>query len=416
MLLKPIRSDIIENIDFICRLSFDTFNIPVYFLDDNENILFSYSLLSTSNPLYPDNNTFIKQIFRSLNSANLPVITTTKYLENFISISIKLEEKIIGTIIAGPTIQSEISGQLVDSIISENNLPLSCKRELIDYYSHCYKKEYTTLLNIVIFLYYAIFQEKLDFNTLMSKNSSFIDLEQIIERDVGAVLSKNRQNDYIHHSALYEKRLLQCIKEGNLEQLMGLRYPLDGKPGILSKGNPLRSQKNNTICLTTLVTRAGIDAGLNSDLAYTLSDQYILQVEELNDVNDIEQLINRMLVDFTTRVKNAKKSSLSKVISECHAYIFRHVYDNITLTELSKLVNMNANYLSELFRIQTGITIRDYIQEQKIEEAKKLMDFSKLSLLEISTNLNFCNQSHFSRIFKKVTGLSPRQFRERKTL
>jgi len=406
-------TEFIDNIKFICRLSFVTFKIPVYFIDKNGELLFSYCFSGAVNPVCPDIGRLVKQLAALTSNDSIPAITTTKYLENFFAVPVSEHNDWIGTLVFGPTIQSEISGKFIDSIISDNNLPIKNRRELENYYSCCCKKDYHTLTETIIYIYYSIYQKKLDSDTLLAKNSSFNDISVVVEKEVGEVLSKHREDNYFHHSHAYEKRLLQCVKEGNTEALSDLRYPIDGQLGVLSKGNPVRSCKNITICLATLVTRAAIESGLNSELAYTLSDQYIQQVEELDDIRDIEESGSKMLVDFTTRVKRLKNSGVSSIVARCQAYIFRHLYENIALSNLAKHVSLNPNYLSEVFKNQTGLTLTDYIQKQKVDEAKKLLDYSGLSLLEITTQLNFCNQSHFSRVFKKYTGVSPKNFRDK---
>ncbi|MEM5593918.1 helix-turn-helix transcriptional regulator [Niallia circulans] len=59
-----------------------------------------------------------------------------------------------------------------------------------------------------------------------------------------------------------------------------------------------------------------------------------------------------------------------------------------------------------------GIPISEYIQQMKIEEAKKLMTFAEHSLSDIHALLNFTDQSYFTKVFKKYTGITPKQFRK----
>lgn len=406
-------TNFIDNIKFICKLSFVAFKIPVYFIDKNGELLFSYHFSGAVNPICPDAGDLIRQ-FASLSAKDMfPLITETKYMETFFSIPIAEKNTCIGTLVFGPTIQTEISGEAIDTIIAGNHLPIKTRKELENYYSCCPKKDFLTLTETIIYIYYSIYQKKLDRESLIARNGFSNNISAVIEKEVGEALSQHREDNYFHHSHAYEKRLLQCVKDGNTEALSDLRYPMDGSSGVLSKGNPVRNCKNIAICLITLVTRAAIEAGLNSELAYTLSDQYIQQSEVLEDIRDIEILGSRMLIDFTTRIKRLNNSGVSSIVSRCQAYIFRHLYENIALSDLAKHVSLNPNYLSEVFKTQTGLTLRDYIQKQKVDEAKKLLDYSGLTLVEITNLLNFCNQSHFSKVFKKYTGVSPKNFRDK---
>ena len=180
---------------------------------------------------------------------------------------------------------------------------------------------------------------------------------------------------------------------------------------MLSK-NPLRNQKNLFICSVTIAARAAIEGGLDSELAFTLSDSYIQHVEELNEIGQIASLYLKMLTDFTCRVHRLKSMNYSNTIIKCRDYITNHIYENITLSQLSKVLSVSSNYLSEKFKKEVGMTISEFIQKEKVEEAKRLLSSTNNSILDICVSLNFTDQSYFTKIFKKVTGITPNQYRK----
>lgn len=67
-------------------------------------------------------------------------------------------------------------------------------------------------------------------------------------------------------------------------------------------------------------------------------------------------------------------------------------------------------YLSTLFKKETGLSIRSYINLTKIEEAKYLLQYSNMGSEEISEALYFSSQSHFGKVFKEITAMTPREF------
>ncbi|MFC4402498.1 helix-turn-helix domain-containing protein [Gracilibacillus xinjiangensis] len=89
----------------------------------------------------------------------------------------------------------------------------------------------------------------------------------------------------------------------------------------------------------------------------------------------------------------------------------KHLYEEITVSKLAKETILHPNYLSKLFKKEVGSSISEYIQKQKVEEAKKLLAHSDYSLSDIYTWLNFHDQSHFTRVFKKYVGVTPRKYR-----
>ncbi|REE66654.1 AraC-like DNA-binding protein [Paenibacillus taihuensis] len=95
----------------------------------------------------------------------------------------------------------------------------------------------------------------------------------------------------------------------------------------------------------------------------------------------------------------------------CQNYIYEHLYEDIPLDTLAELVDLHPSYLSRLFKKETGMTISCFILSEKVEEAKNLLTFSKLSLSDICARLNFFDQSHFTKSFSKLTGETPMKYR-----
>ncbi|SKA39694.1 Helix-turn-helix domain-containing protein [Chitinophaga eiseniae] len=82
---------------------------------------------------------------------------------------------------------------------------------------------------------------------------------------------------------------------------------------------------------------------------------------------------------------------------------------------LAGKLQKDYHYLSSLFSEMEGVTIEQYIIQQKIERVKELLDYNELSLSEISYKMGYSSVAHLSAQFKKVTGLTPSQFKQLKT-
>jgi AraC-like DNA-binding protein len=81
---------------------------------------------------------------------------------------------------------------------------------------------------------------------------------------------------------------------------------------------------------------------------------------------------------------------------------------------IAEKLNHDYTYLSNIFSEVKGITIQQFIITHKIERAKELMLYDELNLTEISYKLNYSSVAHLSNQFKKVTGLTPSQFKQLK--
>ncbi|ASZ14407.1 MULTISPECIES: AraC family transcriptional regulator [Chitinophaga] len=79
---------------------------------------------------------------------------------------------------------------------------------------------------------------------------------------------------------------------------------------------------------------------------------------------------------------------------------------------LAQRLNKDYHYLSNLFSEQEGTTIEQYIIQQKIERVKELLEYDELTLSQISYKLGYSSVAHLSGQFKKVTGMTPSQFKQ----
>ncbi|MGO4370301.1 helix-turn-helix domain-containing protein, partial [Paenibacillus sp. MCAF20] len=224
-----------------------------------------------------------------------------------------------------------------------------------------------------------------------------------------------RELSVLHTSPEVEQIMIQHIKNGDKSALqkMFVMSPV-GEAGILSKRSHLRSRKNIAICGIAVAVRAGIQGGLLTELAYRLSDTYIQHIEDLKDVRSVETAMIDAFLDIADRVRENRKGTVSKPIAQCREYIYNHLYEAIPIPVLAERIGLNATYLSSLFKKETGLTISDFILQEKVEEAKKLLDFTTDSISTIATRLNYYDQTHFIKYFKKQVGVTPKQYRDRK--
>lgn len=99
-------------------------------------------------------------------------------------------------------------------------------------------------------------------------------------------------------------------------------------------------------------------------------------------------------------------------IGQAIAYIKEHLEENPGRTEVAEFVHMNQDYFSRIFREHTGLTFKEYLLQEKMERAKKLLKNTQLSVGIIGMKLGYDNFSHFTSSFKKYAGITPKEYRE----
>lgn len=105
-------------------------------------------------------------------------------------------------------------------------------------------------------------------------------------------------------------------------------------------------------------------------------------------------------------------NTVSDIVYSIQLYIREHYENELSVHELAKKFHSNQNHIGFLFKQKTGITIKDYLNEIRIHHAKNSLKYTENSVLQISLNVGYKNVTYFNRVFKKLTGLTPLEFRK----
>lgn len=132
-------------------------------------------------------------------------------------------------------------------------------------------------------------------------------------------------------------------------------------------------------------------------------------------------LISPMLlyvIECGKSIKAFNKTQLSeeqKRINQVLNYIQENYARNITVRELASLISVSPNYFILFFKKRTGISPAEFLRNFKVEKSKQML-LENMSLNQIANVLNYSDAFHFSRTFKKVTGMSPREYKQGLTI
>lgn len=242
--------------------------------------------------------------------------------------------------------------------------------------------------------------------------------EHILKR-FSDLLFSNQENEIIHNPYDREIREMAAIEQGDLEALQkSIEENYVGKVGTLAS-NEQRNIKNLAIVNATIACRAAIRGGIMPEIAFSLSDAIIQEVEEINDISRLNELITALKFHYAQMVKELRESNEGSAlttsnyhIEKCKNYISAHLHGKLTLTKIARTLSLNPSYLSDLFHRCEGITITEYIRNQKITLTQNLLIYSPYSYSEIASYLGYASQSHLGKQFRHVTGMTLKQYRE----
>ena len=146
---------------------------------------------------------------------------------------------------------------------------------------------------------------------------------------------------------------------------------------------------------------------------YSGRRDYLPQIMELATPEDIRDW-------FTDKVMNACRNVVSKrqersgdIIKTARKYIEDHFDKDISLDDVSRVVNISPYYFSKVFKEECGLNFIEYLTNIRIDRAKELLESSNLSIKEICVSCGYTDPNYFSRSFKKNVGVTPTEYKEK---
>ncbi len=215
--------------------------------------------------------------------------------------------------------------------------------------------------------------------------------------------------------------ITEIFEAGNAEE--GMRLIYQERPELI-----ITDMKMPVMDGTALLTRLDeeqikskvIVISGYSDFKYTrLAIQskvidYILKPIDPQDLNNsIAAAMTEIEKEFPASgiIREDSAATGNPLINEVLHYIGKHYMEDLSLSSLADTFFLSKEHLSRLFKRETGTNLFSYIMELKLNDAKELLSSTEMTLEEIAFKLGFSNGNYFSKVFKKNTGQSPREYR-----
>ncbi len=155
------------------------------------------------------------------------------------------------------------------------------------------------------------------------------------------------------------------------------------------------------------------DLGGDVDRVVPALDNMETMLTEITSVEHIRDRVRDILVGALTYRDGQANNQHSLMLQQVHDYIDQHYMDaNLSLNEVAGQVNLSPSHFSTVFSQETGQTFKEYLTEVRIRRAKELLRSTTLRSFEISYQIGYSDPHYFSYVFRKHTGLSPKEYRQ----
>lgn len=242
------------------------------------------------------------------------------------------------------------------------------------------------------------------------KQQTIDSVENLFCRNMQYLQSEYDVSPYIG----YGRSIMQCISDGAVSPLRRLLKDFN-----------LQSHFTFTDCDQDTTNKIQLMNGLSYAASYAIagglsynesSALFWAYAETGLDIpaDQVHCFMCHAFIDYCLRVKRVRSADIHNIyVQKCCYYIVNHLSQNIYVRDIAAVCGITPQYLSTLFRSETGITISSYIVKRRMEKAGDMLIHTKVPVSEISSMLTYRCQSSFTAQFNRYYGTSPVEYRKK---
>ena len=354
--------------------------------------------------------------FSSQFSTNLgePYIFTCP--SNFINIAVPIiiDNKHFASAVVGPLVMGNIDELVLAEVFSvhPNSQALLPKISLaiskLIVYNATHIQSLSTLL----------------FNHLIGALKNWQDYEHLHSRYqsqlyIGEKIRKYKENTLPtseHNSTLttLEQKLIRYISERNKEKVQEILSLYYDEVLVIEGGN-FDNIKGRVFELFGTISQHVLDNGASVQKIFSLDFNQVFAMSQVHSVEALFNWILHIIDHFIDNVYSSLVLVQSNIIKQALVYINDAYCEKITLQDLSDHLHISKAYLSKLFNQELGITFTTFLNDKRIQKSLEYLVDKELNLAEIALQVGYEDQSYYTKVFKKIMGETPKQYRQRVT-
>jgi AraC-like DNA-binding protein len=316
----------------------------------------------------------------------------------------KLEDNFF---IIGPYIRNELKEKELEAILFDNHLPISYSRSLNLYLSNLpivYTGQLSYTINSCITAFCPMLSE-----------FTHVRLEPKIERKESKPnLTPNKNYSDIYRRYDEERAFQNHIRMGDVENvLVSYQGMINGARGILSGASSYISPTVSFAILKTIARKAAESSGLSVITIDEITGRYARLSDTLTKIDEQEKCSRDMILELTKAVREhqLKYSDYSAEIVKTLDFIITHLSEEIRLDDLAKNVLLSISSLCSKFKKETGLTVKEYIAAERCKKAALLLAETNHPIQAIGSFVGYDDNNYFVKVFKKVYGQTPSEYR-----
>lgn len=210
-----------------------------------------------------------------------------------------------------------------------------------------------------------------------------------------------------------ENNLLTIVSKGMIHQTEFFTDNIERMTYRMEQRLPdsIRNLKNYCIILNTLLRKAAEKGSVHPFHIDKISSAYARKIELINSAENGKKLQKEMIRKYCLMVRNYSMKQYALPVQKVMIHIDSQLSADLSLTAMANMLQINASYLSALFKKETGVTLTEYVNKKRIDHAILLLNSSDAQIQTIAQHCGITDVNYFTKLFKKQVGKTPKEYR-----
>lgn len=307
----------------------------------------------------------------------------------------------------GPFRNDELSANYFTQILKEANITPALLQQIRYVYESMPFAQVDAVVNVVKHIIASCMN---GFENVVPELIEYAEQQRTIEVHPDVI-----EENFMNFAELYHEKLsdfLKHMKRGdNQNAKKALQTFLRGTQ--LTSNRTLRNYKLLLATLNDYCHGILLQTNIHPSHILRLAATIGTRIESTTSLSKLEQMPNDICHKYCLLVKNHAHPEYSKLTRDVITYIQMHLDEELSLQPLAIHFEKNASALSGIFSRETGQSLTKFIQQTRIEEALRLFNSTEMSVSEVAVAVGYQDFAYFSKIFSKIVGMSPRDYRKK---
>lgn len=207
---------------------------------------------------------------------------------------------------------------------------------------------------------------------------------------------------------LFSKEIMSCYEKGDAE---GVHSIFQNMTDLFRESEPRVEQMQDCCNKLLYFVLTSMEGGEKIVSITTKSEESGFHyINGLQNVVDFMDWMTALSKSICAELSLENKNYSNRLVLETKGYIKDHIEDKLQLSEVASYLDLNASYLSLIFKKYAGVGFNDYVSKKKMDYAKDLLCSKNVKIYEVAEKLGYENAYYFSKVFKKYNAITPKEY------